>query len=144
MPLFLFPYCELAVPRVERRFYQNPRKRVNTIFQIFSLQVSQCGRAATQSSYRRKRSQGRFLFERKPSSNLAFLAVFRKEFLREQINRRKRRYRRFSKSEITTFVSFVASCKNSLRCIHFMRRRTNSAPKSSVRQSKSTGTKGQG
>ena len=38
MPLFLFPYCELAVPRVERRFYQNPRKHVNTIFRIFSLQ----------------------------------------------------------------------------------------------------------
>jgi len=39
--------------------------------------------------------------------------------------RRKRRYRRFSKSEITTFVSFVAFCKNSLRCIHlsFYRRK---------------------
>jgi len=47
MPLFLFPYCELAVPRVERRFYQNPRQRVNTIFRIFSLQISQRGRAAT-------------------------------------------------------------------------------------------------
>jgi hypothetical protein len=32
---------------VERRFYQNPRKRVNTIFQIFSLQISQRGCAAT-------------------------------------------------------------------------------------------------
>src|SRR6266478_6172545 len=84
------------------------------------------------------------VFQRNANSNFVFIAVFCKEFLRKQINRSKRRYRRFSKSEITTFVSFVAFCKNSLRCIHFMRRRTNSAPKSSVRQSKSTGTKGQG
>jgi hypothetical protein len=34
-PLFLSPLLFVSVPRVERRFYQNPQRYVNTIFGFF-------------------------------------------------------------------------------------------------------------
>ena len=50
----------------------------------------------------------------------------------------------FRRGKDKAFVSFVVFCLESLRCIRFMRRQTNSAPKSSARRSKFTGTKDQG